>query len=325
MESIFGVDVSYKESPIVLLPLTLDITSSGEKGIWSLEDLVDTSLKVDFIEEPKYWVDDTLIRNCNSLNIIYRDKVQEYQEWYLENAEIIDGIEVLDWKNCSKQYQANEYKVLVEEVNRDLTKLHQSIQDRCTHHYSKDKKVIVLGGEHSVALGNINAAKQHEPSLLHLVSFDAHLDLRKSYQHFKHSHASVFYNAIEENNLTSIHLGVRDISREEINYLKDRQGNQFFTDIEMLSLQNRGIYHGESNFYLSIDVDVLQPQFCPSTGTPFPGGLDFRELLLHLRKRYLQNNKDKCVGLDICEIGYTKMDYLTVNKILVELWKLLAF
>ena len=155
--------------------------------------------------------------------------------------------------------------------------------------------VGIVGGEHSVPLGFLQALGEHYDSfgILHI---DAHADLREAYEGFSFSHASIMYNALKTvpaiSSLTQV--GVRDFCQEEYDFIQNSDRIAFFSDE---SLQE-GLFEGltwreqchrimeslPDHVYISFDIDGLTPDLCPHTGTPVPGGLTFQQVdyLLYL-------------------------------------------
>ena len=88
---------------------------------------------------------------------------------------------------------------------------------------SNGKFPFVLGGEHSITSGSIKpfAKKYDEITLLH---FDAHADLRESYQGEKFSHASAIKRCLDHKNLNVVSFGIRNLSKEEMNYYNNNKG-----------------------------------------------------------------------------------------------------
>ena len=84
-----------------------------------------------------------------------------------------------------------------------------------------DKKLfpMTFGGEHSITPGCIApfVKKYKKICLLH---FDAHADLRESYNGEKFSHASAIKRCLDHKNVSVISFGIRNISESEISFLK---------------------------------------------------------------------------------------------------------
>ena len=139
------------------------------------------------------------------------------------------------------------------------------------------RRVILLGGEHLLTLGALQALAPRYPEL-RVVQLDAHLDLRDEYLGQRLSHATVMRRAGELVGLERIAgLGVRSGAQEEW-LLRARtrpvgEGGLLEQVRQILPwLQGHP-------FYLSVDIDVADPAFAPGTGTPEPGGVSSAELL----------------------------------------------
>ncbi|MDP9361865.1 MAG: agmatinase family protein [Acidobacteriota bacterium] len=182
------------------------------------------------------------------------------------------------------------------------------------------KMVVILGGDHSVPFGSIQACAETVPGLgiLHL---DAHADLRDSYEGFVWSHASIFHNVVTKIDAVArlVQVGVRDLSNAESVMIAESGGRIVtFFDSDLAARKEEGASWAEladeivaqlpSDVYLSWDIDGLDPTLCPSTGTPVPGGLSWNEAIGLLRA--LRRSGKRIVGLDLCEVspGQTEWD-----------------
>ncbi|GAA3676831.1 agmatinase [Arthrobacter ginkgonis] len=166
------------------------------------------------------------------------------------------------------------------------------IEDHALTLMSPDRRVIAVGGDHSIALGMLRAlARVHGPvALLH---FDAHLDTWDSYFGQPVTHGTMFRRAFEEGLLLedrSMHVGIRGPVYDRDDFLRDHDfGFQILrsTDLDTLGVPEaiRRIRErvGDAPLYISVDIDVLDPGCAPGTGTPEVGGLLSRELLAVLR------------------------------------------
>ncbi|MEW6189163.1 MAG: agmatinase [Actinomycetota bacterium] len=154
---------------------------------------------------------------------------------------------------------------------------------------------VLIGGEHTLTLAAIRALKR-EFSPLFLIEFDAHLDLRESYEGEKFCHATVTKRILEEiGGSFLIQLGVRSGTREE--YEISKKCLLSTPDISIPSEIRDKI--GDSAVYMSIDMDVLDPSCAPGTSNPEPGGYDFKELLSSLYELKSLN----VVGMDVIEVS----------------------
>lgn len=186
------------------------------------------------------------------------------------------------------------------------------VYDQVRRRLEDGKLVGVVGGDHSVPFGAIRAVAETHPGLgiLHL---DAHADLRRAYEGFRWSHASIMWNALQVPGVARIvQVGIRDYSDEEDETIRanpDRIRTHFDADLR------RALFDGESfsrvagrvvadlprRVYLSFDIDGLDPALCPRTGTPVPGGLSFAEVSALLRT--VVDSGRRIVGLDLDEVA----------------------
>ena len=144
---------------------------------------------------------------------------------------------------------------------------------------SRDTACVILGGEHLVTLGSYMAL----PAGTALVVLDAHYDLRDSYAGARLSHASFLRRIVEERGGGDIlHIGARACAAEEMAYLKESGirtvSDDMVRDGEGPRMLAEFLEPYDST-YLSIDMDVLDPAFCPGVGNPEAGGITARELL----------------------------------------------
>jgi agmatinase len=183
---------------------------------------------------------------------------------------------------------------------------------------------ITFGGEHSITPGCIAPfVKRHKK--ICLLHFDAHADLRESYNGEKFSHASAIKRCLDHKNVSVISFGIRNISENEIPFLKKNSSriNIFwakdkkkwnFTKFKKL-IKNKTVY-------LTFDVDGLDSSIMPATGTPEPGGLLWDETLDIIR---IAAKNSKIVGADINELSPIK-GFNSYNFLLAKLaYKILSY
>lgn len=170
------------------------------------------------------------------------------------------------------------------------------------------RKVIAIGGDHTITLAILRALKaKHGP--ISVIHFDAHLDTWDSYFGADYTHGTTFRRASEEGLLdqsSCIHIGIRGPLYAASNLEDDQAlGFQIFSAVQIEEL---GITEAITRIkkrvsakpvYISIDIDVLDPAHAPGTGTPEAGGMTSRELLQILRA-----SKDlNVVGADVVEVA----------------------
>lgn len=158
------------------------------------------------------------------------------------------------------------------------------------------KLPCMIGGEHLVSLGAIEAAYEKYPDL-RIIHFDAHTDLRDEYLGEKLSHASVIrraYDLVGDHKIYQ--FGIRSGERAEFYWAKEHTFlNKFnFNNLELAIKECQGY-----PVYFTIDLDVLDPSVFPGTGTPEAGGVNFHELLDAIIKVSSLN----VVAMDINELS----------------------
>ena len=183
---------------------------------------------------------------------------------------------------------------------------------------------LTLGGEHSITPGCISPfiKKYNNLCLLH---FDAHADLRESYNGEKISHASAIRRCLDYKDVSVISFGIRNISKNEITYLNKNSSRIkiFWTkDKNKWNLNKFKKMIKNKTVYLTFDVDGFDSSIMPATGTPEPGGL-FWEETLDIIKIAVKNSN--IVGADINELSPIK-GFNSYNFLVAKLaYKILSY
>jgi len=153
---------------------------------------------------------------------------------------------------------------------------------------------ILLGGEHSQTLGAVEALRPAS-----YVVFDAHLDLRGSYEDNPYNHACVA-RRIAELGVGEVMFGIRSGTREEVEFAEKNgirwvhaRDYDFDSFVELVRPLPEPVY-------LSVDVDVFDLSLVPTTGTPEAGGLGFWDVVEAVE--WLVENK-RVAGFDIMEVA----------------------
>lgn len=161
----------------------------------------------------------------------------------------------------------------------------------------KDKKFpVMLGGEHSVSIGAFKAFAKHY-SNFSILQLDAHSDMRSEYEESTHNHACVMARGKEV--ATVAQVGIRSSCIEE---KENIDPNRIFYAYELKESETWMYDVSQQlndNVYVTIDLDVFDPGIMPSTGTPEPDGLGYREVMNFLK---LINERHNIIGLDIVEL-----------------------
>ncbi|MSP10127.1 MAG: agmatinase [Pelagibacteraceae bacterium] len=183
---------------------------------------------------------------------------------------------------------------------------------------------LTFGGEHSITPGCIEpfTKKFKKICLLH---FDAHADLRESYNGEKFSHASAIRRCLDYSNVSVISFGIRNISESEIPFLKKNSYRiKIFwaKDKAKWDLKKFKKMIKDKTVYLTFDVDGLDSSIMPATGTPEPGGLLWQETLDIIK---IAAKNSKIVGADINELSPIK-GFDSYNFLVAKLaYKILSY
>jgi len=159
---------------------------------------------------------------------------------------------------------------------------------------------FVLGGEHSVTIGAVRAVRSVLPHV-HVLSIDAHADLRNEYGGTTHSHACVCRRLLEGGPVTI--AGVRSYSAEEAEFAASAKRLRMISARDVLSGKTSAkniVSSLGKQVYVTVDVDGLDPSIMPGTGTPEPGGLRWWDVLEILRRVM---KKREVVGMDLVELA----------------------
>lgn len=192
---------------------------------------------------------------------------------------------------------------------------------------------VFLGGDHSVTLALLRAARQQHGEPLALVHFDAHCDTWEDHFGEPSGHGTWTYEALQEGLVSPAHtvqIGIRSSGvRAARDYVQD-QGGQIFTARALRGLDGAGLTPmlqaireriGQRPVYLTLDIDCLDPAFAPGTGTPEPGGMTSSQVLTFLEELAGLN----WVGMDCVEVApaYDHAE-LTSNAAATFVWTYLS-
>ena len=188
---------------------------------------------------------------------------------------------------------------------------------------SESRLPVVIGGEHSVSIGAIQAVCK-KLGKINIIQFDAHTDLRDSYLGTSFSHACVMKRVWNLGNV--IQVGIRSISRKEKDFLSS-QGKTPVWAKDVIHDRESAIKNVISSLapfpsYVTIDLDCLDPSIMPAVGTPEPGGLSWTDMTAFLRALTKATN---VVGFDVVELspipGHHASDFTAARLI----YKFLAY
>jgi len=170
---------------------------------------------------------------------------------------------------------------------------------------SAGKMPVAVGGEHTITLGVLKGLGSIAKKTA-IVSFDAHLDLRREFQGLTLSHTTFMRLINEEVKPAKIfEVGTRAVCREELDYAK-KAGIEFITSLQLRregpekTIQNlKEKLAPYERVYLSVDMDVLDPAFAPAVQNPEAGGIDTNTLIDVLCALC----DKRVIGFDVLEIA----------------------
>jgi agmatinase len=178
-----------------------------------------------------------------------------------------------------------------------------------------NKIPVMLGGEHSITLGAVQAMIEKYPELT-VLQFDAHADLRDTYQGSPYNHACVARRISEICPLKQV--GIRSMSKEEGEFLPQSKVKSYSADfvLEKKNWAETVCKDLRGDVFITIDLDVFDPSVMPATGTPEPGGLYWKDIL-HLLK--LVSASCNIRGFDVVELaplpGVVAPDFMAAKLI----------
>jgi len=210
--------------------------------------------------------------------------------------EASEHLELFDRETRSEVYRCG---IFTDEPVKaaDSESMIEAVYQRVRYLINKHKFVVTVGGEHTVSVGSVKAHSEAYPGLC-VLQLDAHSDMRDSYQGDLLSHACTMARIREiVPRITAV--GVRSMDSSELSAVEsvhtfparliNRKGNW----------QNGVIRSLGRDVYITIDLDVFDPAFMPSTGTPEPGGLDWYAVTGLLKK---VSKKKTIRGFDVVEL-----------------------
>lgn len=194
----------------------------------------------------------------------------------------------------------------------------QRVYEICRELIQLGKFPVMLGGEHSLSLGMVQALKGN----ISVLQLDAHADLRNEYFGSKYSHACVMRRIYEICPITQV--GIRSMSQEEACFIKKNNLKLFYASkiIKCYNWIEEIISNLADEVYITIDLDVLDPSIMPAVGNPEPGGLDWYLLLEFLFKVTQQK---KIVGFDVVELVPNDTSYSASCLAASLVYKLISY
>jgi len=274
---VFGLPHTPDEAHVVLIPVPFEATTSYGGGTSEgPKAILEASRQVDLF--------DVETGRPYERGIAMLPESAEWREWNTRAKE--RAVPIIEAGGVGSD---RHLLSAANEVNQLCEKMNEAVHRTTKHWLDRGRRVGVVGGDHSVPFGSIQAHAERYPGLgvLHL---DAHADLRHAYEGFTWSHASIMYNVVKRipGVQTLVQVAIRDMSEDEHHLIQESNGRiRAFFDADLQRNRFDGMAWNRQvdaivetlpqHVYLSFDIDGLDPVLCPHTGTPVPGGLSFPE------------------------------------------------
>lgn len=230
-----------------------------------------------------------------------------------------ENMEIYDIETESEVYRKGIHIAPAVTEDESPEKMCDAVQSAVSLYLNQDKFVGLLGGEHSISIGAIQAFKEKYEDLT-VLQLDAHSDLRPEYDGSACNHACAMHLASKTTNL--VQVGIRSMDAVELPFLNR---SNLFTSYEIREnqdWQSDVVNSLGENVYITIDLDAFDPSIMPSTGTPEPGGLLWNETIDLLKMVFKRCN---VVGFDINELapqeGNNAPDFMAAKL----LYKILSY
>lgn len=324
--NVFGMPSNEADSRLILLPVPWEVTVSyGAGTARSPEHILTASLQIDLFDADMrdVWKNGYYMRPADKKILLKSDYLRKEAELYI------------DYHAKGGLLENNKFmQKSLKEINEGGKYLNNWVYEETKALLQKEKLIGLIGGDHSTPLGYYKALAEKHGNF-GILQIDAHADLRKDFEGFKYSHASIMYNSLHEVAEIEklVQVGVRDYCEEEFEYIhKNSNRVVTFFDQQLKERSFTGktwdeevrdiINHLPEKVHISFDIDGLDPKLCPHTGTPVPGGLQEQQVL-YLFKKLLESGR-KLIGFDLVEVVFAQDEWDT-NVAAHILWKLCNF
>ncbi len=195
-----------------------------------------------------------------------------------------------------------------------LEKIYHSILESLEN----GKVPISIGGDHSISFPILKAIDDYyKGKEIYILQFDAHSDTFNDVGGYKHHHGATFKNVVEQTNISGKNIfqfGIRGYVRKDSFQFAEENGINVIS-IKQFTKQNCQLENynlpKDAYYYISIDIDSVDPAFAPGTGTPVPGGLTSNQILDIVN----QLSGYKVIGVDLVEVA-PNYDYSNITSLL---------
>jgi len=318
----FGLPFEPGTAELVLVSAPWDVTVSYGAGTAHAPDaVIEASTQLDFHEPlaPGVWR-----RGIATADVDYA-LLEESQRLRSDAEKVIAHLE-------GGGSPEDDYAVRkVRRINEGCRAMNANIGAQAARWLDAGKTVGLVGGDHSTPYGLIRALgdRHGEFGILHI---DAHCDLRRAYEGFEYSHASIMYNVLRDVPQAEriVEVGVRDYCDAEAELARSSERIRMFDDTQLSAAAFEGETWGATcrrivaelpeRVYVSFDIDGLSVEYCPHTGTPVAGGLTFNQAVYLLHETVRSGRR--IIGFDVVEVCPApdeRIDAITGARML---WKL---
>ncbi|MFA5095145.1 MAG: agmatinase [Candidatus Paceibacterota bacterium] len=181
--------------------------------------------------------------------------------------------------------------------------------------FNSGKFMIMLGGEHTVSVGAMEAiSKKENPKEITVLQIDAHQDLRDDNSDYSEEHERFAHSCtmrrIHELGFPIVQVGIRTYSKYEYEYWQKNKKTitVFEWDKKEVSIKEILKSIKTKKIYITVDVDGFDPAYMPGTGTPVQGGLEWYYGLDLIEKAI---DEKELIGADIVEVSPQRDSVLT--------------
>jgi agmatinase len=299
--NIFGLPFTPEQAELIIIPVPWEVTVSYRTGTAKGPDaIVQASSQIDLAikEIPDAWKLGIAMQNITGNLQEESSKVRELAVKHIASLEAGENV--------------TGDNLVTSKVNEHCENLNIFIKST-TLKLLRDKKMVALvGGDHSTPLGFLRALCEVHNRFA-ILQIDAHADLRKSYEGFTYSHASIMYNALKFPAIGRlVQVGIRDYCDEELALMKNAAGrivtffdqdlkDKMFEGQSWSQLCDKILENLPKDVYISFDIDGLNSTLGPNTGTPVPGGLEYEQVTFLIRK--LVASGKRIIGFDLSEVA----------------------
>jgi agmatinase len=298
---IFGLPFTVNDARVVLVPVPFEATTSYGGGTSAgPASILEASKQVDLY--------DGQFGRPYEAGIALLDAEPQVAEWNARakaNAEKLRAAESQNDRNAADDARRA--------VNDDCERLNAWLHGVVRQQLALGKIVGTIGGDHGAIFGAIAAHAERYPNL-GILHFDAHADLRRAYEGFEWSHASIMDNVTKRLITVTrlVQVGIRDFCEDEALAIEESNGRvRAYFDADLAAERFEGatwrtqvsriVADLPDSVYVSFDIDGLDPTLCPHTGTPVAGGQSFHEAAYLLQK--VAESGRTIVGFDLVEVA----------------------